>query len=243
MTAQTKTNTRVTVENGWAVRNLNDGSQIRARLRPDHDPIEPERGPGMWNQGVTLVRERDGYGGVDLDEHDGLRAVLDRLYRVGRNGWRVDMVHDTALPATRTDWRPVGSDADREEFVRRYLRAFWGVQHASLRHHQGHSQGDWADIWVIVEGVEGGADVDALADATWNEWSAWAKGDVYSVESQTRTLTDAMYSDPSDPDDGWEDFECVGGYYGDKAATAGMAEFLSVYESELPAPYEVTTYE
>jgi len=239
MSTMTTTRPRVTVEDGWAVRNLNDGSQVRARLT--HDPYhpEPERGAGMWNEGVTLVRERDGYGGADLDDHDGLRAVLDRLYRVSHNEWRVDMVHDTALPATRTDWRPVGDDIDRETFVRRYLRAFWDVQHVSLRHHQGYSQSDWADIWVIVEGVEEGANVDALADATWQEWDAWAKGDVYTVESQTRTLTDAMCADPRDPDDGWEDYEHVGGYYGDEGARAGLAEFLGVDVADVPARWDV----
>ena len=230
---ETKINTRVTVENGWAVRNLRDGSQVRARLI--HDPYhpEPERGAGMWNEGVTLVREGDGYGGADLDEHDGLREVLNRT----------DCADAATLvyPSEYGEHDVTGeAKCDREEFVRRYLRAFHDVQHVSLRHHHGYSQGDWADIWVIVEGVEEGANVDALADATWTEWDAWAKGDVYSVETQTRTLTDAMYSDPSDPDDGWVDCEYVGGYYGDEGATAGLAEFLSVYESELPAPRDVT---
>lgn len=32
---ETLTNTRVTVEDGWAVRNLDDGSQVRARLLVD----------------------------------------------------------------------------------------------------------------------------------------------------------------------------------------------------------------
>ena len=223
-----KTNPRVTVENGWAVRNHDDGSQTRARLF--HDPYhpEPERGPGMWNEGVSLIRERDSYRGITLDEHDGLSAVLDRF--TGDDYWDANP-ENYGLAAKAL---PV----DREEFVRRYLRAFYGVQHASLRHHS--DMGDWADIWVIVEGVEEGANVDALADATWSEWSAWAKGDVYSVESQTRTLADAMCADPSDPDGGWEDDERVGGYYGDDEGRYGLSEALGVDEADVPEPYEVT---
>lgn len=230
MSTMTTTRPRVTVEDGWAVRNLNDGSQVRARLI--HDPChpEPERGAGMWNEGVTLVRERDGYGGADLDDHDGLSAVLDRF--TGNDYWDANPENygqgAKALPV------------DREEFVRRYLRAFWDVQHVSLRHHSGYSQSDWADIWVIVEGVEEGVSPDNLADATWFEWDAWAKGDVYIVESQTRTLTDAMCADPRDPDDGWEDCEHVGGYYGDEGARAGLMYALGVGEADVPALWDVT---
>ena len=226
---ETLTNTRVTVIDGWAVRNLDDGSQVRARLIPDPYHPEPERGAGMWNEGVLLVRERDSYRGIDLDEHDGLNAVLDRF--TGDDYWDANPESygqgAKALPV------------DCETFVRRYLRAFYGVQHVSLRRHS--DMGDWADIWVIVEGVEEGANVDALADATWEEWDAWAKGEVYVVESQTRTLTDAMCSDPSDPDDGWEDDESIGGYYGDEGATDGLAEQLGVGRDDVPNVWEVMT--
>lgn len=230
MSTMTTTRPRVTVEDGWAVRNLNDGSQVRARLI--HDPYhpEPERGAGMWNEGVSLIRERDGYRGIALDEHDGLSAVLDRF--TGDDYWDANPENygqgAKALPV------------DREEFVRRYLRAFWDVQHVSLRHHSGYSQSDWADIWVIVEGVEEGVSPDNLADATWFEWDAWAKGDVYIVESQTRTLTDAMCADPRDPDDGWGDREHVGGHYGDEGARAGLMYALGVGEADVPALWDVT---
>ena len=238
MSTMTKINTRVTVENGWAVRNHDDGSQTRARLIPDPYHPEPERGAGMWNEGVLLVRERDSYRGIVLDEHDGLSAVLERTWDAPRaHGVSVHHENETADGGWPADSR---LGITREEFVRRYLRAFHDVQYVSLRHHQNYT--DWADIWVIVEGVEEGANVDALADATWSEWDAWAKGDVYSVESQTRTLTDAMCADPSDPDDGWEDDEHVGGYYGDDEARYGLSEALSVDEADVPAPYEVTSY-
>lgn len=237
MNTMTTTRPRVTVENGWAVRSLNDGSQVRARLI--HDPYhpEPERGAGMWNDGVLLVRERDSYRGLVLDEHEGLELVLERTLE-DRNG--------NVRVATCKPWDPDRNWDDqlttlgieREEFVRRYLRAFYGVQHASLRHHS--DMGDWADIWVIVEGVEEGVSPDNLADATWFEWDAWAKGDVYTVESQTRTLTDAMCADPRDPDDGWEDHEYVGGHYGDEGAHAGLMYALGVDEADLPALWDVT---
>ena len=235
MSTMIKTNPRVTVENGWAVRNHDDGSQTRARLIPDPHHPEPERGAGMWNEGVLLVRERDSYRGIVLDEHDGLSAVLERTWDAPRaHGVSVHHENETADGGWPADSR---LGITREEFVRRYLRAFYGVQHASLRHHS--DMGDWADIWVIVEGVEDGADVDALADATWEEWDAWASGEVYVVESQTRTLTDAMFADGDDPDDGWEDDTRVGGYYGDDGATAGLAELLGVDPDDVPNVWSV----
>ena len=246
----TESNTRtLPIIDGWVVRDLPNGDQVRARLHYDEGGyiFEPERG----GTGVLLVRERDGYGGAALDEHDGLRDVLDRTYAP-----RNVREHVTMTGVIRRESEVIdGEDVDftgyawledgrlsipRQEFVRRYLRAFWDAQHVSLRHHSGYSQSDWADIWVIVEGVEEGANVDALADATWEEWDAWAKGDVYSVESQTRTLTDAMCADPRDPGDGWQDDEHVGGYYGDEGARAGLAEFLDVDVDELPCIYDVT---
>ena len=233
------TNTRVTVENGWAVRDLSDGSQVRARLI--HDPYhpEPERGRGMWNEGVLLIRERDGYRGITLDEHDGLEHVLEHTSEDRSGNVRVE----TCKPwDPNKNWQDQVTTLgiDREEFVRRYLRAFWDVQHVSLRHHQGYSQSDWADIWVIAEGVEENVSPGNLADATWEEWDAWARGDVYTVESQTRTLTDAMCADPRDPDDGWEDCERVGGHYGDESARAGLMYALDVDEADVPALWDVT---
>lgn len=230
---ETLTNTRVTVENGWAVRDLPNGDQVRARLI--HDPYhpEPERGRGMWNEGVLLIRERDGYRGIVLDEHDGLREVLNRTDCAG--------TATLVYPSEYGEHDVTGeAKCDREEFVRRYLRAFWDVQHVSLRHHQGYSQSDWADIWVIAEGVEENVSPDNLADATWEEWDAWARGDVYIVESQTRTLADAMCADPRDPDDGWEDCERVGGHYGDEGALAGLMYALDVDEADVPALWDVT---
>ena len=238
MSTMIKTNPRVTVENGWAVRNHDDGSQTRARLIPDPYHPEPERGPGMWNEGVSLIRERDSYRGITLDEHDGLEHVLEHTSEDRNGNVRVE----TCKPwDPNKNWQDQVTTLgiDREEFVRRYLRAFHDVQYVSLRHHQNYT--DWADIWVIVEGVEEGANVDALADATWEEWDAWAKGEVYVVESQTRTLTDAMCSDPSDPDDGWEDDESIGGYCGDESATDGLAGQLGVGRDDVPNVWEVMT--
>lgn len=228
------TNTRVAVENGWAVRSLDDGSQVRARLLGDTtgDTEEPPR----EGCGVLLVRERDSYGGVALDEHDGLTAVLDRF--TGDDYW-------DASPASYGQ----GAKAlpvDREEFVRRYLRAFHGVADAFLFRHRDYR--DWADIWVIVESVRPeGWDEDWTisregAEDVVREWSEWAKGECYGYESQTRTLTDAMCSDPSDPDDGWEDADACWGYIGDSGARYALAEALGVSEAVVPAPYEVTSW-
>src|SRR5699024_10741875 len=172
MSTMTKSNTRVTVEDGWAVRNLDDGSQVRARLIPDPYHPEPERGAGMWNEGVSLVRDRDNYGCVDMDEHEGLARVLDRVNHDGRYWW-VERHDANDLDAGERMWdtdktleqnwkrteHDLRGEAGAHEFIRRYLRAFWDVQHASLRRHSGHGGSNWADIWVIVEGVEEGANV------------------------------------------------------------------------------------
>ena len=134
----------------------------------------------------------------------------------------------------------------REEFVRRYLRAFHGVEDAFLFRHSSHS--DWADIWVIVESVRPeGWDEDWTisregAEDVVREWSEWAEGDCYGFESQTRTLTDAMCSDPSDPDDGWEDADACWGFIGDSGARYALSEALDMSEADVPAPYEVTAW-
>src|SRR5690606_28027221 len=138
----------------------------------------------------------------------------------------------------------IGDDDDREEFVRRYLRAFWDVKDAFLFRHRDYQ--DWADIWVVVESVRPeGWDEDWTisregAESVAQEWSDWAKGDCYGVESQTRTLSDAMCADPSDPDDGWEDADACWGYIGDSGARYALSEALGVDEADVPAPYEVT---
>lgn len=234
---ETKINTRVTVENGWAVRSLDDGSQVRARLLVD--TVGDTEQPPREGCGVLLVRERDSYGGVDLDEHDGLSIVLDRTYRDRKRDehvWidRPHHVEDMRLSITR------------EEFVRRYLRAFWDVEDAFLFRHRDYR--DWADIWVIVESVRpDGWDEDWTisregAESVVREWSDWAKGECYGYESQTRTLTDAMCSDPSDPDDGWEDADACWGYIGDDGARYALSEALGVDEASVPALYEVTSW-
>lgn len=248
----TESNTRtLPVIDGWAVRDLPGGDQIRARIVHDPHYSEPERGAGMWNEGVILVRERDGYRGIDLDEHEGLARVLDRVNHDGRYWW-VERHDANDLDAGERMWdadktmeenwkrteHDLHGEAGAHEFIRRYLRAFWDVQHVSLRHHSGYSQSDWADIWVIVEGVEEGANVEGIADATWTEWDAWAKGDVYTIESETRTLLDAM--EAGDSEGGWAADDMVGVYYGDDDAAEALAETLGVDVSTLPRTYDVT---
>lgn len=246
-----ETNIRVSVVDGWAVRDLPNGDQVRARLVLDRDSSEPERD----GTGVLLVRERDGYGGMDLDEHEGLARVLDRISHDGRYWYVIREAEDQERMfesgmGIRNYWKRIehgfkGGEVEAQEFVRRYLRAFWGVEDAFLFHHQGYSQGDWADIWVVVESVRPyGWDEDWTisregAMAVADEWSDWAKGDCYVVESQTRTLAEAM--EDGDWSEVMSDSEYVGGYIGDAGAIDGLAEALDAPESQIPAPYEVTT--
>ena len=231
LTTTTTTTPRVRVTDGWVVKDNPDGSQTRARLIHDPHHPEPDRGRGMWNEGVSLVRERDGYGGADLDEHEGLTRVLNRTDDA-----------DTATMVYQDEYgeHDVTGEAkcDRVTFVRRYLRAFHGVQHVSLLRHQGYSKGDWADIWVIAEDCPNSTDAEATARATFDEWDAWAKGDCYGIESETRTLLDSM---AGDDEDGWveEDPACFG-YYGDDAAEDVLAEALGVDREDLPPIYDVT---
>ena len=244
---ETKTSTRVTVQDGWAVRDLPNGDQVRAQLRVDTfgDTDEPERD----GTGVLLVCERDGYGGVDLDEHDGLREVLDRTYSpsyvhdhytatyvIRRES---EMVNGEEVDFTDCAWLEDGRlPIPREEFVRRYLRAFHGVEDAFLWKHRGNVQGDWADIWVIVEEVpldysDGPAPYAMSRQGAVNiaqEWSDWANGECFGVESEYRTLQDALEYGES----AWEIADDSWGYIGDDRAREGLAEALDVDPSDVP---------
>lgn len=215
-------NKRVTVVDGWAVTDNEDGSQTRARLEVDQAPMEPERGDGMWNEGVSLVREYKDYHYVDIDSHPGLEAVMDRVDKV-RGSWIVYAGDydgkDTIL----------GSDEDMEEFVSRYLRIFWDVQYAK-RFHVGTYRHSYP-VWGIAEGIEDSANIPAIVEETYKEYQAWADGDVYVVMSERRSLMDDEWSTH-----GWP----MGGYYGDSQGRYGVAEALGV--SEELVPENVYTY-
>lgn len=245
-----RTRVRVRVENGYAVRDLPNGDQVRVCVTPDPFPSEPERGRGMWNEGVSLVRMADGYNGIDLDEHEGLSRILDRVDHDGRYWW-VERCDSENVESINRMWdadKTMGQNRERIEhdlhgedaaleFVARYLRAFWNVQYAELHRHQGYSQGDWADIWVIAEGIEDGADPEAIARATWDEWSDWARGDCYIVKTETRTLAEAM--DAGNDEDGWKTDGCTGSYYGESSTRDAMAEALGCDLADVPDLYEL----
>lgn len=216
-------NKRVTVVDGWCVTDNEDGSQTRARLEVDQAPSEPERGEGMWNAGVSLVREYPDSYYADIDSHDGLAAVMDRVDKVG-GSWVVYAGDydgkDTIL----------GSDDKMEEFVSRYLRIFWNVQYAK-RFYVGDYRYSYP-VWGIAEGVEEeGTDIPALVAETHRQYEAYANGDVYVVISEHRTLADAM----EDEEFSWSehDYPC-GGYYGDSEGRYGVAEALGVDVDDVP---------
>lgn len=209
-------NKRVAIIDGWAVTDNEDGSQTRARLEVDHAPMEPERGDGMWNEGVSLVREYKDTHYVDIDSHSGLEAVMDRVDMVG-GSWIVYAGDydgkDTIL----------GSDEDMEVFVSRYLRIFWDVQYAKRFHVGGYRYS--YPVWGIAEGIEDISNIPALVAEVHREYDAWANGDVYVVVSEHRDL---MAEDWTDHD--WP----VGGYYGDDQGRFGVSEALGVSENLVP---------
>ena len=210
-------NKRVTVVDGWAVTDNEDGSQTRARLELDQFASEPERGDGMWNEGVSLVREEPDYNYVDIDEHDGLEAVMDRIMRVRNVGW--------VVLSNSYDGKPtiLGSDEDMEEFVARYLRIFWDVQHAKRFHVEGYRYSQ--PVWGIAEGIEDSANIPAIVEETFREYAAWATGDVYVVVSERRDLMGEDWTENDWP---------VGGYYGDDQGRYGVAEALGVSTDLVP---------
>ena len=248
-TTETKPRTLPVID-GWVVRDLPNGDQVRARLRVDEygDTMEPER----EGTGVLLVRERDSYGGVSLDEHDGLARVLDRIGNVGRYWYvsREDEYHDRLWDSSLSmeeNWarneHDLGGEDGAREFVRRYLRAFWDVEDAFVFHHQDYR--DWADIWVLsTEPMQGALNTREYAEAIVREWSDWAKGDCYYVEIEHRSLADAMEAEDSDAM--WSGFESYGSGIGDDGARCLLHDALYVHPfggvdiAALPEPYEVT---
>ena len=209
-------NKRVTIVDGWVQVDNEDGSQTRARLEVDQAPMEPERGDGMWNEGVSLVREYKDYHYVDIDSHPGLEAIMDRVDKV-RGSWIVYSGNyggeDTIL----------GSEEDMEEFVSRYLRIFWDVQYAK-RFHIGTYR-DSYPVWGIAEGIEDNAYIPAVVEETYKEYQAWAEGDVYVVVSEHRDLMGEDWMEHCWP---------VGGYYGNEQGRFGVSEALGVSEDLVP---------
>lgn len=200
-------NQRVTIIDGWCVVDQEDGSQIRARLEVDQAPMEPERGEGMWNEGVTLYRIEDNYRGRDMDSYEPMENILS-IIQYGED-------INTGEYRDSTEWM---HDKDQ---VCRYFRIFHDAQFAEIMTHQNYR--DIAHILVIAEGIEDG-DPEAIARNTFTEWEAWARGDVYVVASQTRTLAEAM----EDEEFSWTDYERVGGYYGESEGRHGVADALGV---------------
>lgn len=204
---------RVNVVDGWAVRDLPNGDQVRAHLIPDFDPIEPERGPGMWNEGVSIVEMGRHF--YDRDQPDCVQGIFSNGFGYG------------------PDWE------DDPETVARFLTIFRDVQHVM------HKRRDGRDILVIAEAIEDGANVAGIVQSTWDEWLAWADGDVWGAESEYRTLADAM--DAEDFDEGWTAYDTLWGGYGDAGALSVLEQVLYVghfgqdYAADLPAPYEVTS--
>lgn len=209
-------NQRVTIIDGWAVTDQEDGSQIRARLEVDQGPMEPERGDGMWNEGVSLVRIEDNYRGRDMDSYEPMENILSIIqYGEDRN---------TGEYRDANEWM-----FDREQ-VCRYFRIFHDAQYAEILTHQDYR--DIAHILVVAEGIEENADAEAIARATFEEWAAWASGDVYVVAAQTRTLAEAM--EGPDWSEIMSDTDYVGGYYGDSEGRYGVSEALGVEVSLVP---------
>lgn len=226
-------NKRATVVDGWAVTDNEDGSQTRARLVLDQCPMEPERGDGMWNEGVSLVREEKDINYYDIDSHDGLESVMDRIMRLSGLGWVV-------LPAMwDTEPTILGSDEKMRTFVKRYLSIFWGVQYAE-RFIVRDDRYSYA-VWGIAENIEDGANIPAIVRSTMEEWVSWASGDVYMVESQDRTLSEAM-EHGEDWSEIMSDSEYMGGCYGDESGREGIAEALGVSVDDVPNAYEITVY-
>ena len=208
-------NKRVTITDGWAVTDHEDGSQTRARLEIDQFADEPERGEGLWNEGVSLVREYKDYHYVDIDSHPGLETVMTRVDKFN-GSW-------TVLAEETVGQTVLGSEEDMEEFVSRYLRIFWDVQYAK-RYHVGTYR-DSYPVWGIAEGIENSANIPGVVEETYKEYQAWAEGDVYVVVSEHRGLMDEDWTEYDWP---------VGGYYGDDQGRYGVAEALGVSEDLMP---------
>lgn len=208
-------NQRVTIIDEWAVTDNEDGSQTRARLEVDHGPHEPERGAGMWNEGITLYRIEDNYHGTDLDDYEPMENILSIIqYGEDRN---------TGEYRDANEWM-----FDKEQ-VCRYFRIFHDAQFAEMMTHRDYR--DTAHILVVAEDIEDGADPEAIARATFSEWDAWASGDVYVVVSETRTLTEAM----EDEEFSWTEYDWpVGGFYGEEQGRDGVAEALGVSVDLVP---------
>lgn len=98
------------------------------------------------------------------------------------------------------------------DVTRRYARIFMGYTEAeantriALVSTSGHSQSDWAELFVHVS-EEGYGTAEGWA----NEWSQWARGDVFGVSVQTLIPCDSCDCEE------WEDGDSLWGIYADDA--------------------------
>lgn len=115
-----------------------------------------------------------------------------------------------------------GDDARALRVAQRYARALEPGVTVETSSHAGYSQSEWADL-VIVCPV--GDDSSSYVE----EWSRWARGDVYAVMRETFTECENPNTCHGDDGDHWQpitdqgvDSLVVGGIYADDPEDAVM---------------------
>lgn len=136
------------------------GYRYRADLFHDHDALDPT-GEDFFESKLTVVTA--GYNSTADVGFDGfaLQEVLERMNEGLTSAWKSRGDHLENLVATVNRCAALTGEEARVYMFK----------------HRGYSQSDWAT--VLVE-----ADNEDTARRDFEQWSGWARGDVYGVEIQ-----------------------------------------------------------
>ena len=164
-----------------------DTPGIRYEVAPDSDVSDPILDSGAPVEHYIV---RSGYHSTSDTPGGAISEAFSRF----------NDEHDNALDVTRRFAR-IFHDYTESEANNRI----------ALVETRGHSQGDWAELFVHVS-----EDGYGTAESWANEWAMYARGDVFGVTVQTLNSCDSC-----DCDD-WEDGDSLWGVYADDAEEAAQ---------------------
>lgn len=114
-----------------------------------------------------------------------------------------------------------GDDNRALTVAQRYARVYEPASSIDTYSFCGYSQSDWADIVIVHDGTQAGYALDAHELRSYfSEWAQYARGDVFAVMQEFRTVCDAGQEHWSTVNDQGIDSMTLGSIYADSAEQA-----------------------